>query len=113
MKNTQELWFELGTITSSNDGRRYLSVHEFCSVINPVMCKVPPAVHALTGCDTTSSWFGIEKKTVYKVLKDNLGDFIDLDHLSSHDIDKSVDVSRIFVAKLCDQKRKPKFEHSY
>jgi hypothetical protein len=31
-----------------------------------------PAVHALTGCETISSFFGIGKKTVLKTLKDNI-----------------------------------------
>ena len=39
--------------------------------IGPLVCNILSAVHALTGCDTTSSFFGIGKKTVYKTLIQN------------------------------------------
>ena len=35
---------------------------------NPVTESLP-AFHALSGCDTTSSFSGIGKKTAYKILK--------------------------------------------
>jgi hypothetical protein len=49
-------------------GRRYLPVHDICHIQGPLVCKLLPAMHALTGCDTTSSFFGIGKKTVLKNL---------------------------------------------
>ncbi len=66
MRNTKELWFKTGTVTRTKDGRRYLPVHDICHIQGPLVCKLLPAVHALTGCDTTSSFFGIGKKTVLK-----------------------------------------------
>jgi hypothetical protein len=42
------------------------------------VCNILPAVHALTGCDTTSSFFGIGKKTVYKTLIQNRQKFKNL-----------------------------------
>ena len=41
-------------------------MHDITLAIGPLVCNILPAVHALTGCDTTSSFFGIGKKTVYK-----------------------------------------------
>jgi hypothetical protein len=41
-------------------------VHDITLAIGPLVCNILPAAHALTGCDTTSSFFGIGKKTVYK-----------------------------------------------
>jgi hypothetical protein len=61
-----------GTVTRTKDGRRYLPVHDICHIQGPLVCKLLPAMHALTGCDTTSSFFGIGKKTVLKTLKDNI-----------------------------------------
>jgi hypothetical protein len=58
-----------------------------CKGEAPVICKILPAVHAVTGCDTTSSMFGIGKRTVFKVLKDRPSDFIDLLSLADSDID--------------------------
>ena len=40
---------------------------------SPEMCTNQLAFHALTGCDTTSFFFGISKKTGFKVYKDNVG----------------------------------------
>jgi hypothetical protein len=36
-----------------------------------MLANILPVAHSLTGCDTTSSFFGIGKKTVYKILKQN------------------------------------------
>ena len=41
-------------------------MHDIILVIGPLVCNILPAVHALTGCDTMSSFFGIGRKTVYK-----------------------------------------------
>jgi hypothetical protein len=38
-------------------------------------------MHALTGCDITSSFFGIGMKTALKTLKDNIDEFADLNKL--------------------------------
>jgi hypothetical protein len=69
-----------------------------CNSIDPFICKILPPVHAVTGCDTTSSMFGICKRTVFKVLKDRPRDFIDLSSLADCDIDQSVYVARKLVA---------------
>ena len=63
MKNTSEFWFQTGLITSTKDCRRYIPVHELCKSLNSVVCEILPAAHVLTGCDTTSSFFGIGKKS--------------------------------------------------
>jgi hypothetical protein len=55
MKNTSELWFQTGLITSTKDCRRYIPVHELCKLLSSVVCEILPADHALTGCDTTSA----------------------------------------------------------
>jgi hypothetical protein len=43
-------------------------VHDLCKSLSAVLCRILPAAHALTGCDTTSAMFGIGKKSVYKLL---------------------------------------------
>ena len=111
MRNTKELWFKTGTVTITKDGRRYLPVHDICHIQGPLVCKLFPAVHALIGCDTTSSFFGIGKKTVLKTLKDNIDEFADLNKLCLLDSETSIDVSRNFVARLYDQKGKMKSAH--
>ena len=67
MKNTSELLFQTGLITSTKDCRRYIPVHELCKSVSSVVCEILPDVHALTGCDTTSSFFGIGKSLCSKL----------------------------------------------
>jgi hypothetical protein len=63
MQNTDQLWLLMGSVTSIKDGRRYIPVHDLCSSLSSITCEILPAVHALTGCDTTSAIFGIGKKS--------------------------------------------------
>ena len=37
--------------------------------MSPTFCEILPSVHSLTGCDSTSSFLGIGKKSVSKLLK--------------------------------------------
>ena len=67
IKNTSELWFQTGPITRTKDCRRYIPVHELCKSLSSVVCEILPATHALTGCDTTSSFFGIGKSLCSKL----------------------------------------------
>jgi hypothetical protein len=87
MTNTSELWVQMGNVSSVKDGRRVL-----------------PGAHALSGCNTTSSFFGNGKRLVYKILKDAASDFHDLDNLGDPDKDVAISCSSRFVARLCDQK---------
>ena len=43
MKNTSELWFQTGLITSTKDCRRYIPVHELCKSLSSVVCEILPA----------------------------------------------------------------------
>jgi hypothetical protein len=51
------------------DGRRFLPIHEPCSSLSQITCRVLPGAHTLSGCNTTSSFFGNGKELVYKILK--------------------------------------------
>lgn len=54
------------------NGGGFLPIHQLhvCACFSPAICKLLPAVHTLSGCNTTSSLFGVGKKSVYKTLKD-------------------------------------------
>ena len=71
LQHTQELWFQTGTVSSTKDRRRYIPVQENCSTLSPVFTNILPAAHAVTGCDTTSLLFSIDKQSAFKVLKEN------------------------------------------
>jgi hypothetical protein len=111
MKNTSELWFQTGLIPSTKDCRRYIPVHELCKSLNSVVCEILPAAPALTGCDTTSSFFGIGKKSMLKTLKETPNQFSDLPRIEYSDIYNSVDLSRKLISRLYDPKGKSKRCH--
>ena len=112
MKNTSELWLQVGTANSNKDMRRYIPVHEITKALSPTLLQILPAAHALTGCDTTSGIFGIGKKSVYKYLKSNTAKYKDLHTIGDADTETAVDLSRELVTSLYDQKGKALACHS-
>jgi 5'-3' exonuclease len=46
-----------------------MPIHLVECELSSITCEILPAVHALTGCDTTSAIFGIGKKSVFKLIK--------------------------------------------
>jgi hypothetical protein len=80
--------------------------------LNSVVCNIVPAAHAITGCDTTSSFFGIGKKSMLKALKETPDQFSDLSMISHADVDDSVEVCRKLISRLYDPKGKSKRCHS-
>ena len=93
----------MGSVTSIKDGRRYIPVHDLCSSLSSVTCEILPAVHALTGCDTTAI-FGIGKKSVFNLIKSSSAGLSDLSELKDPDLESSICVARKVVAKLYDPK---------
>ena len=49
-----KLWFRAGV-------RRYIPINDIVSAIGPYLCKILPALYALTGCDSTCALSGIGK----------------------------------------------------
>ena len=90
-KDIEELWFQTGSVNSMKDAWRFVPVHDITLAIGPLVCNILPTVHALTGCDTTSSFFGIGKKTVYKTSIQNPQKFQNLLSLTWRDMWLNVD----------------------
>ena len=59
-----ELWFPTGL----KDHLRYIPAHNIAASVGPLMCKVLPAFHALTGCDSTSALSRAGKKKAWKII---------------------------------------------
>ena len=51
---------------------RYAPVHTIAQNIDPSVLKCFPVAHALTGCDTTISFFKIRKQTAFNKLSQNI-----------------------------------------
>ena len=60
--STLELWIAFGV----GKNLRFLPVHEIASSLGPEKSKALPMFHAITGCDTVSSFSGKGKKTAWK-----------------------------------------------
>ena len=95
----------MGSVTSIKDGRRYIPVHDLCSSLSSIICEILPAVHALTGCDTTSAIFGIGKQSVFKLINSSSAELSDLSQLKDPDLESSICVARKFVQSCMTQKQ--------
>src|ERR1700759_5566651 len=59
--NLQSLWIAFGT----GKQFRYISIHELSRSLGPQKARALPLLHAITGCDTVSSFSGRGKKTAF------------------------------------------------
>jgi len=50
---------------------RYIPIHQLADKIGQKVCACLPAMHALTGCDSTIALFRIGKRTAYSTLVKN------------------------------------------
>ena len=62
---------------------RYIPVHYIVRELGPSKALALPAFHALTGCDTTSAFFGKAKKIAWSVWQSLLELILHLQLLSS------------------------------
>ena len=58
-----ELWLAFGT----GKHFRYLAAHKIASGLGPTKAQALPMFHALTSCDTVSSFVGYGKKTAWNI----------------------------------------------
>ena len=87
--------------TSYGDKERFLNIHTVVQKWGYELCLSLPAFHALTGCDTTSSFHRIGKISAFKCLLKHLKDVPHLKHLGCQPVSDNCyrDVEN-FVASL-------------
>ncbi|XP_052129864.1 uncharacterized protein LOC127751028 [Frankliniella occidentalis] len=56
-----ELWLSYGV----GKHQKFIAAHEIAKKLGPAKCEVLPAFHILTGCDITSSFGSVGKKTAF------------------------------------------------
>lgn len=102
----------MGSVSNLKDGRRFLPVHEVCRLFGPSICYILPASHALAGCDTNSSFFGLDKKSVFKLLQRDAEKFRTyLISFSTADQESAFNNGCALVTSLFDPKGKFKNLH--
>ncbi len=62
MQTAKTLYVAFGT----SKHFRYIPIHEIADSLGPLKCRALPMFHAITGCDTTSSFAGKGKKTAWE-----------------------------------------------
>ena len=62
---------ELTLISGTRSRSRLISVPQLCEKQGPRVCQVLPGLHALTGCDTVSSFSGKGKKRAFEIVRDS------------------------------------------
>ena len=65
LSSQYEIWLAFGT----GKNLRYLAAHEMASCLGPERSLALPMFHAMTGCDTVSSFVGHGKKTAWTIWK--------------------------------------------
>ena len=105
LSNTTELWIKTGIVTPCGNKRRYIPVHDICKNIPPVLGQILPAVHSITGADTTSMFYSIGKKTVWNnIMKLGAHKFQYLKNFALQSTDEmtNVNLARKFVSNMYD-----------
>ncbi|CAC5356831.1 unnamed protein product [Mytilus coruscus] len=100
------MWFLTGSNNSLRDCRRYIPIHELSKSLSPLLANILPAVHALTGCDSTSAIFGFGKKTVFKLIRKSPSKFTNLQNFDKIDFFTSLSAARELISSLYDPKDK-------
>jgi hypothetical protein len=73
------------------------------------LCNILPATHALTGCDSVSSFHGIGKRSVMRTVSKNDGkEYEDLASLGTNSIEDSLQAARKLIVKLYSTGKKKK-----
>ena len=62
---------KLTLISGTRSRSRLISVPELCERLGASICQVIPSLHALTGCDTVSSFAGKGKKRAFAMVRDS------------------------------------------
>ena len=73
----------------------YNPAYEIASKLGSDICNVLPAVHALSGCDSTSAIYRMGKRTAYTILIKNAKALQCLSHLQ--DLDTFLEASMDFL----------------
>ncbi|KAK3096470.1 hypothetical protein FSP39_000527 [Pinctada imbricata] len=107
LTNTDELWIQKGHCV--RDGKKFVPVHDIYKALPSHVPKVLPVLHALSGCDTVSSMYGIGKKSVFKLMCLDVEICLGLEDVEDGMI--FLNACRRFVARLYDAKSKYKDSH--
>lgn len=96
------LYIELG----HGNKKRIISVSQIVENLDSQICNCLLPLHAITGCDTTNSFFKIGKKTAFDVFIKNKENCCDLEKIASVPIKEAFEIAAKFVLALYRNKNK-------
>lgn len=79
-KLAAQVFMHAGHSGQTTNRERYIPVTQLVETLGNAFIQCLPALHAITGCDTTSSTYMIGKKKAYTKLKQNMDILKDLRH---------------------------------
>ena len=82
----------------------FIPVHTIAAKLGERFCLCLPALHSLTGCDTTSAIYKLGKRTAYKTLQENEEKSKALSTLSEMSIREAVEISRTLLLLMYRKK---------
>lgn len=97
--NSSEIFMEKGHSTTSINKKRFVPIHLIAQILGKTVSDGLPAFHALTGCDTTSSFFKIGKKSAWQIYFKNHQN-IELQCFGKNSIDASLKAARKLILSL-------------
>ncbi|CAG9762726.1 unnamed protein product [Ceutorhynchus assimilis] len=97
--NASEIYMEKGHNTTSTNKKRFVPIHLIAQNLQKPISDGLPAFHAITGCDTTNSFFKIGKKSAWQIYFRNHQQF-DLHSFGKTSIEQGLDSARKFTLSL-------------
>ncbi len=96
-----EVYMHAGHSGKAVTRERYIPVHEIAKSLDDKVCLCLPAIHALTGCDSTSALFRVGKRTAYTKLVENVDAIQELSKFGlSSPLESALCAARTFVLLL-------------
>ena len=74
LTSLDSMWFKTGT----GNEQRFLPIHTLASQHGLSICRLLPAIHSITGCDSVSSLSRIGKKKAFQILVKKIDDLKDM-----------------------------------
>ena len=101
---SEEVYMHAGHSAETVSNIRYVPIHTIAGKLQCNVCNILPAIHAVTGCDSTSSLNRIGKRTVFNVMMKCATDLQGLEDVTNdHDF---LETARKFVLLLHGKKAK-------
>ena len=99
-----EVYMHTGHASKIITRERFIPVHTIAEKLGERFCLCLPALHSLTGCDTTSAIYKIGKRTAYKTLQKNEEKSEALSTVGEMSIEEAVEIARTLLLLMYGKK---------